>query len=383
MQNTDSQPPRLSRRLFRKLWGALPVLLLIAALALLAVLGIGIRDRKEELTARQAEAMRAERPPVNVVVMELEPNALRDRLSLPGMLEPWTDLSLLAKVGGEVVSVAAQEGDFLAAGQEIGRIDPADYRIRLDSARAARKLAESDLERNRTLAARGLIPKAELDLLETRVETSRATEKDAALQLERCTITAPMAGVVRRLDIKVGSYLSVGDPLGRILRVDKLKAVVGIPESDVAAVRDLDAVSFSVEALGGGAFTGRRHFLASSPESVARLYRLELEVDNPGGALLPGMFLRAEIVKAEAGATLAVPLYAVVSRNDEQYVYVEEKGLAHKRPVELGILDGWLVQVTEGLAAGDRVIVEGHRTVENGQAVSVVQAVTASGEKLP
>jgi membrane fusion protein (multidrug efflux system) len=109
------------------------------------------------------------------------------------------------------------------------------------------------------------------------------------------------------------------------------------------------------------------------------LYNLELAIDNPDGMLFPGMFVRAEIVKLEAGASLSVPLYTVITRNGQQFVYVEEDGTAKRRPVELGILEDWRVQVKKGLSAGDRVIVEGHRNVEEGQKVNIVRIL--SGEE--
>jgi membrane fusion protein (multidrug efflux system) len=92
--------------------------------------------------------------------------------------------------------------------------------------------------------------------------------------------------------------------------------------------------------------------------------------------LLPGMFVRAEIVKKVAAASISIPLYTVITRNGEQYVYVEGDGVAKRRPVKLGILEDWRVQIKEGLVPGDRVIVEGHRNVEDGQRVNIVRIVS-------
>jgi membrane fusion protein (multidrug efflux system) len=92
--------------------------------------------------------------------------------------------------------------------------------------------------------------------------------------------------------------------------------------------------------------------------------------------LFPGMFVRAEIVKNVAEASISVPLYTVITRNGEQFVYVEESGAAKRRQVELGIIEDWLVQVKKGLLPGDRVIVEGHRNVEEGQRINVVRTIS-------
>ncbi|NNK96830.1 MAG: efflux RND transporter periplasmic adaptor subunit, partial [Desulfobacterales bacterium] len=218
-----------------------------------------------------------------------------------------------------------------------------------------------------------------LDARETNMQTAKADLDNAELMFARCTITAPMDGVVRRLDAKIGLYLSVGDPIGSLLQIDKVKAVIGIPESDVTAVRLLDSVELTIQALEDKKVTGRRYFISSSPETAARLYRLELEIDNPGHRILPGMFVRANIVKQQKDNAVAIPFYSVISRSDQQFVFVEKDGTVEKRYVQTGIMEQWMVEITKGLKAGERIVVEGHRDVEDGRKVKVVKVITDPG----
>ena len=95
---------------------------------------------------------------------------------------------------------------------------------------------------------------------------------------------------------------------------------------------------------------------------------------------MPGMFVRAEIVKKSIEQTLSVPLYSVLSRNGDKVVFVEEGGVARRQNVELGILEEWRVQVTNGLVPGDRVIVEGHRNVEDGQHINIAKVLNGFEE---
>jgi membrane fusion protein (multidrug efflux system) len=310
------------------------------------------------------------------VVQEIVPEVLRDRLNLPGELEPWIRLKVLAEVRATVVELPVREGDTVKKGDVLVRLDPRDYEIAVKSARAAHALARADLTRARDLFARELIPRAQLDQAETTLSTREAALENAELQLERTTIRAAVGGVVNRLDVEEGSLLSIGDPVAEILQIDRLKAVVGIPESDLNDLRAIRTVSFTVQALDDRTFTGTKHFLASAPDSIARLYRLELAVENTGGELMPGMFIRADVVKREAPEAIAVPLYAVISRGADRFVYVVNDDRAHRRPVSLGILEGWKIQITSGLSPGDRVIVVGHRAVEEGQVVQVRRTVT-------
>ncbi len=149
----------------------------------------------------------------------------------------------------------------------------------------------------------------------------------------------------------------------------------GIPESDVDDVRRLEHFDIHISAL-GKTVQGKRYFLSKSPESFAHLYKLEIEVDNPRGEILPGMFARAAIVKQEVKNGFAVPLYAVISRGGEQFIFIEKDGTAHARLVETGILDGWRIQITKGLAEKEHVIVVGHRSVDEGQNVNVIRTVS-------
>jgi membrane fusion protein (multidrug efflux system) len=357
-------------------WRNLPRLLLLCLVVLFLVLIGRISAEKTRLTEEKAASQAQGRKPVNTVLLELHPTTVQDAINLPGVIEPWTRLELLARINGSIREVLVQEGSRVTPGQVIARIEEDDYRIALDAARAAHSRAKADHERKKVMLSKKTLPVAEVELSEAQLLTAKAAMEDAELQLARCAITAPMGGVIRRLDAKVGLFLSVGDPVGEILEMDRVKAVVGIPESDVAAVRTISEVEVEIQALDDRRLIGRKHFLAPSPESMARLYRLELELANPEGDLLPGMFLRAQVVKKVVPAALSIPIYSVITRNNEQYVFVVRDGVVHKQPVVLGIMEKWMIQAAEGLKAGDMLVIEGHREVEEGQPVNVLRVIT-------
>jgi membrane fusion protein (multidrug efflux system) len=373
--NEQHLGPRSARAKFVYfLWNNMPRFLLLALCVLIVVLA-GAIDRKSASIASSKEAAEKNgKPAVNAVTLALQPTTISDRINLPGNIEPWTTLGLLSKLNGTVEEVLVREGQRVKRGDVIARIDDDDYRIAVERTEAAYNLAKAEFERDRAIYAKGVIPTATLDTNRTRMETTKADFEDAKLQLSRCLVTAPMDGVMQKVDAKVGLQLAVGDPIAEIIDIERVKAVVGIPESDVTAVRGLHAIDFTVQALAGRRLIGKVHYLSSSPETVARIFRLELEVDNRAGDILPGMFLRADIVKKTLPEAIVVPYYSVISRNNEQYVYVEEDGVAKKRNIRLGVMEKWLVEVVEGLKSGDRLIVEGHRDVEDGQPVKVVKA---------
>ena len=381
------KPPESSRsplkvRLLRLVWNNLPRVALAGLVVLIFLLMGMVGGKKDRLLQEKLAAQVEHKALVNAVLLEVKPQSMEDAINLPGTVEPWTRLELMAKISGTIDAVKVKEGDLVKTGQVLALMEADDYRVAVDVARAAHTLAKADFERGRSMHETKVIPTASLESAAARLQTAAAELERAQLQLSRCTITAPMDGVVKRLDAKVGLYLGVGDPLGELLRIDRVKAVVGIPESDVDAVRRLDQVGLTIRALADRQVTGHKQYLASAPDTGAFLYRMELALDNPGHEILPGMFFRARVVKHRFDEALAVPLYSIISRGDEQYVFVAEGETVRKQRVSLGVIEGWQVQITEGLKPGDRVLLEGQREVEDGQKIKVVKVVADPKEAL-
>lgn len=351
--------------------------MLLAMIVLILILFGAIKDKSKLIAANKAAEVSQEKPPVNAVTLALSPTTITDRINLPGYIEPWTRLRLMAKIKGSITEVLVNEGDRVKKGDILARIEDDDFRIAVERAEATFSLTKAEYSRDKSIYDKGVIPTAALDTNRTNMQKAKADYENAKLLLSRTTITSPMDGIIRRMDAKVGLQLSVGDPIAEILEIERMKGVIGIPESDVTAVRKLENVDLTVQALGDRIITGKKHFLSPSPETAARLYNLELEINNSGGEVLAGMFIRADIVKKRVENTLTVPFYSVISRNDEQYVYVEEEGIAKKKNVRLGIMEKWMVQVTAGLNPGDKLLIEGHRDVEDKQKIKIIKALTS------
>ncbi len=376
----NTQPPRsLRAKIVFVIWKNIPRLVLLLLFILIFMLSGVIKNKSTAIKKAKFAEVSQEKPIVKVVTLSLAPAEICDRISFPGSLEPWTTLPLLAKIRGTVTEVLVREGQGVKEGDIIAKIENADYRIARDRAAAAHTLAMAEYGRSKKVYAKGTISEADLESKKAAMQTARADLENAELLLSRCTVTAPIEGVVRSLNAKVGLLLSVADPVAELLQINHLKAIIGIPESDVTAVSGLDTVELCVQALGNEKITARKYFLPASPEPTARVYNLELEVDNSERTMFPGMFVRADIVKKRVDNAVIVPFYSVISRNGEQFVFVEHNGVAEKRPVHLGIMEKWMVEVTDGLHSSDQLIVEGHRNVEDGRKVQVVRNITDPG----
>ena len=319
-------------------------------------------------------------PDVNVVTLEVTPGSIRDRMNLPGIVEPWVKFNIVAEIRGKVEDKRIEKGVPVKAGDVIAMIDPEDYKISLQAAKASYDTALASKNRLEKLYKEQLASRSQLDDITAQVEQFRAQMDSAALNLDRCVIRSPISGIINNLHIEKGQYVNVSDPIAEILQMDKVKVVVGIPESDVSALDAVNGFQVSFDALGGKTFSAEKYFLSKASDAQARLYNLELRIDNASGDILPDMFARVEIVKKEKSHVLSVPLYAILPINNAQVVYVVENQTVRSRKVKTGIQEGWRIEITEGLASGDHVIVVGHRNVSDGQEVNVIRTQSTMEE---
>ena len=369
-------------RILRFIWGVIPWMMVALIVVFIVIMGIRIMDEKARLEEAKKAAMKKEVEPVSVITLSLKPRRLEDKINLPAQVEPYEDLWVKAEVPGQVIKVIVQEGQTVTNGQVIVQLDDRDYRTRLARIEANYQLAKLDYDRNAALVKKKVTSLAKLDSIEAQLKDLEAQVSEAKLALSRTEIAAPISGRVNEIETRLGDFVAVGDPVARILQLDPVKVTVGVPESDVAAIFDLDEAEVIIDALNKRRVKGRKIYLSRQPRTLARLYDLELRVPNPDSRILPGMFARAELVKAVFKRALAIPLYAVITQSEDRFVFVEKDGRAQRRNIQLGILVGWQVQVTSGLKPGERAIVVGHRFLDNGQAVKVIKNVSNPHEIL-
>ena len=341
----------------------------------IVILGGRIKEERIRQEETKKASMKKEVPPVRVITLTMKPHTLVDKINLPGVVDPSEDLWVKAEVSGQVLEVLAQEGQPVKRNQILIQLDDRDYRSRLAQIEANYKLVRLNHDRIETLVKKEVAAVTQLDELEAQLKDLEARHNEAELALKRTSISAPIPGLLNEIKAEKGAFLTIGDEVAHILQIDHVKVSVGVPESDVASVFDLNEADVIIDALQKRKVKGKKVLLSRKPRTLARLYDLELNVSNPDGRILPGMFARVELVKKTYPKALAVPLYAVISQGNERFVFIDNDGKAKVRRIELGALVGWQVHVPSGLSAGERVIVVGHRFLDNNQTVEVIQNV--------
>ncbi len=364
----------------RIIWGLAPWLTVVLFVFIIIFMAFLIAGKREDLAHARRTAIVKASPPVNVITLELENRILEDRLSLPAEVVPFEYLTIKAEVSGQIKKLMAKEGDVVKAGQILMIIDERDYASRLAGIEANLKLAELNYKRILALAAKNMVSEKMLDENEARVNDLKSRRDGARLALDRARVRAPIGGRLNEIMAKEGVFVSPGDEVAGILQFKSVKVRVGVPESDVPAVMGIERAEVIIEAVEKRRTIGKRVFFSRRPKTMSHLYDLELEVPNPDGLILPGMFARVSITKSVFNNAVAIPLYAIIPDGKKQFVYVEIDGTAHKKIVETGVLVNWQAIVKSGLKPGDRVIIVGHRALEEGQAVKVVKNVKDPAE---
>lgn len=369
-------------KMLRFFWGIFPWLIVLSILAFIGIMYIQIEKEATRLEQISLAAVKKEIPTIRVITLTLEPISLADKINLPGQVEPNEELWIKAEVFGQVIRTRVEEGQKVRRGQVLVELDDRDYRSRLARIEANYDLTEQEYNRYAALAEKKITAKNKLEEIEARLKDATAQRKEAQLALSRTRITSPIDGRLNQITPTRGDLLKVGDRVAQILDVANVKVTVGVPESDVSAFLDLDEATVVIEALGDRRVTGKKLFLSYQPRSLARLYDLELLVPNTDGRIRSGMFARVELVKTVFENALVIPLYAVITQNEERFVFIENDSHAKKRPVTIGILTGWQVQVTSGLKPGDKVIVVGQRLLDEGHALEIIKNVRRAEEIL-
>jgi len=173
-----------------------------------------------------------------------------------------------------------------------------------------------------------------------------------------------------------GEYGNVGTPAAVVVQIDRLKVLVDVPEKDVTDTRMGQKVSVVSANVNGSTAVGRNGeiiHVGYQADEMTRTYRAKVRINNSDGYLRPGMIVRVRFVRRIIDDALTVPLYAVIDRDGEKFVFVEEDNTAVKRQVRLGpILNGKVV-IFGGIQTGEHLIIKGHQLISDGGLVNIVE----------
>jgi len=343
-------------------------------------------------------------PAAQVTVTVLAPRTIELPFAVPGRLQGSREVEVRSRVKGILQSWAYKEGEAVREGQLLFRIDPASYLAGVDRAKgvvgeadAALARAARDVARLGPLAEREAVSRRELDdAVSSRdqalanLESARAALRSAELELGYTRVVAPVSGISGRALRSQGSLVNDGDDslLTSIWRIDPIWALFTLSDRELARLqselvrggKSLQDVEAELVLADGRVHPhrGRLNFTGSQIDASTGSVELRAEFPNADAALLPGLFVRVVLKGVSRTGALVVPQRAVQQAPEGRFVYVVGEGeKVESRPVALEEWSGsdWIVG--SGLAAGERVIVDGALKVGPGAVVKVVEPTVA------
>ena len=317
---------------------------------------------------------------VNVITMSLHPAEIKEKLNFLAHAEAWSDFDIPAEVSGIILKKNVKKGSYVKKGDMIATVISDRYKNAFDSASASYDLALKVYNRILRLYEKNSINKEELDKAEASFEMAKAALNNAEIDLKKCEIRAPSSGSIDSFFVEEGEFVEYGKAVARLIDYNKIKLIVNIPESEVANIKNVNEFFFTIDALDAKTFKGKKYFLSKVPDKLAKVYRLEIKVDNSEKLIFPGMFARVEIAKKESKNTIVIPITSVTNTKNGNFVFVEKNGVALKRKVDLGISEGFYIEIASGVNFGEKLIAVKQGDFEENQKVKVMKNIEILSE---
>jgi membrane fusion protein, multidrug efflux system len=321
-----------------------------------------------------------------VAVWIAEPDAFSVVGTYRGTVEADAHAFVAARVTALVQGIPYREGAIVQQGDILAHLDDEDLRLEHErltavAERLAGELGTARRERARQeeLFGKRMAPERAVDEARQRVSTFEAQvrETDAGLKQLRARLAyteerAPFDGVVQRVHVREGELAVAGQPLVELVALDGLKAVIHVPQSDAARIRTGLAVVLDVKAL-GERWQGTVDRVYPALDAGSRVATFAAMFPPGADQVRPGMAVEAQVDLAKYENAILVPAHAVHIRDDNRWVYLLEDGLVQQRLVQTGVSRDGFYHVTDGIRAGDPVIVTPDPRLEDGKVAVIAR----------
>ncbi len=321
-------------------------------------------------------------------IITVAPLELRQTLALSGALRAVEQVSVKARVGGDVREVLVREGEAVKAGQVLVRMDTSEYQAKVDQARGNLNAARAQLDiatkardNNLVLLDKGFISRNAFDnaasqyaIAQANVDAARGALDVVQKFLNDTVIRAPLSGLVSLRSVQPGEKVSPDNRLLDIINLQNMELEAAVPTSDIGQVVLGQSVTLHVEGL-EKSFSGRVTRINPATQTGSRSVLVYIQVPNPQALLRAGMFAEAQLTLRSKPGVLALTSGALHQDSVAYYVYAIEDGKLVRKAVTPGIEgrdgDDSKIEITDGLSAGAQVIRNNMGTLRTGSAVRI------------
>ena len=353
-----------------------------------------MKEKREELNARQktlSEELKMLDSALNaldtnkklplVSTMEVQPKAFQHFLELQGNVMTKQNVLIYPEMSGTLYRVYVKEGDVVRKGQLLGLIDDGGVGSQLEQLKAQAQLAETTFERQKRLWEQKIGSEIQYLQAKTNYEATKNAVAQAQSQLGKSTLRAPFSGIIDEVIQEQGTVVNPvsGQAVFRIVNLNNMYIEVDVPENYLGDITEGKDVKVYFPVLGDSLTTKVRQ-TGNFINPTNRSFSVEMGIPNEEGMIKPNLTARVAINDYSSESAILIP-QSIISENaaGEQYVYVTEKSdasdalISRKNVIATGRTQGDLIEVTDGLQAGDRVIIEGARVVRDGQEVIIIE----------
>jgi len=309
-----------------------------------------------------------------------------------GNVEAYSTVSVKARVGGDLTHVYFREGQDVNKGDMLFTIDPRLYKTALESAKAnlvrdaaLAKKADEDLRRYTELLRDELVSRSQYEqifanagALKATMEADKAAVENARLQVEYCTIYAPIEGRTGSLLVNQGNLIKANDdkPMVIINQLQPVYVNFSVPEQYLPEIRKyMSAGKLNVEAFlskeDKNAFHGVLSFMDNTVDTATGTIKLKATFSNKEKALWPGQFVTVRIILSNLQDAVVVSTQAIQTGQQGQFVFVVKDGTAELRPVTADVTYEDVTVIEKGLSAGEQVVTDGQMRLMPGAKVEI------------
>lgn len=293
-------------------------------------------------------------------------------ISAVGTLESNESVILRPEIAGRIEKINFQEGTSVKKGVTLFQLDDSIYEAEAAQAQANLELSRKSYERANELYKKRVGTASKLDEAQAQLRVNEAGVALSLTMLEKTRIRAPFNGIVGLRSVSVGDYVSPGQDLVNLESIQPMKVKFSVPQKALTAVALGQGIEMTVDSFPGKAFSGEIYAINPLVNAATRTVVVRARIPNPGGLLWPGLFATVKLTVEKRDGAILVPEEAVVSVGDGRFVYCIVEGKARMTQVTLGRRQTGMVEIPDGLAPGEVIVLAGHQKLRDGVAVMVL-----------
>ena len=349
---------------------------LLIATVLLAVLLAGC-DEPNGNGENNGERVRE----IAVETITLTPDRFDDFIRLTGSVEAVNDAVISAEASGQILRIA-DRGQRVSRNAVIARLDDRMLEANFRAAKAGFDFAQETVQRLEPLYADSIVSVQDFRAALTERDARRAQLDQAERALAHAEIRAPFGGRVEERMVRTGELINPGMPVVRLVNTDRVRIKAGVPERFSAEIREGSEAIVNLRSYGGGEMNSTVTFAGNVIDPDRRTFIVEIEMENPNGIIKPEMVVNLQLKRRAIEDALIIPRTAIIRDEGTENIFVarEQNGYSVAELVEIrtGTATGALIEVLEGLQAGDVVIVAGMSALSVGDRLNVIRNETSA-----